>query len=208
MAPFLSFVVISSLNEIIFTNLKMFSIYYPELINGLNIVLVLLFLSVINSSATQSMSREGKAIQIVKYIPVSLQKQILAKIMIPMFLSFLSLIVTSLILLISGSVSFVVFIVTIIIGGILIVVSNIFGIEWDMHDKSASKVKLNSLNTVLALGFPCFILLIHLILSFFTTLPGYALYLIELSVALILLICCLLRIKKRFSKAFLAMEVH
>lgn len=208
MAPFLSFVVISSLNEIIFTNLEIFSVYYPELINGINIVLVLLFLSVINSSATKSMSREGKSIQIVKYIPVSLQKQILAKILIPMILSFLSLLITCLVLLFTNCITFIVFIMTLVIGGILIVVSNIFGVEWDMHDKSTHKVKLSSLNTVLALGFPSLILIIHLILSFFTTLPGYTLYLIELSISLLMLIICLFRIKKRFSKAFLQMEVH
>ena len=207
MAPFLSFVVISSLNGIIYKNLEFFLVYYPELINGINIVLVLLFMSVINSSATLSMSREGKSVQIVKYIPVSLQKQILAKILTPMVLSFISLTVTCVTLIITNSITFATFGMVYLIGTILIVVSNIYGILWDMHDKSASKVKLSSLNTVLAVGYPCLILLIHLLLSFLGV-QSYIIYLSEAILTLILFVICFIRLKKRFAKAFLKMEAH
>ena len=43
MAPFLSFVVISSLDKIMYGNLSFVLTYYPELINGINIALILLF---------------------------------------------------------------------------------------------------------------------------------------------------------------------
>jgi hypothetical protein len=164
-------------------------------------------MSVINSSVTLSMSREGKSVQIVKYIPVSLHKQIAAKIIIPMLFSFASLIITLFVLLITNSISFISFIMTLIIGLILIVTSNIFGVEWDMHDKAPTKVKLSSLNTVLALGFPVLILATHLVLSFLSV-SGWIIYVVEGAFALILLFICLFKIKKRFTRAFLRMEAH
>lgn len=208
MAPFLSFVVISSLNAIVYKNLEIFMVYYPELINGINIVLVLLFMSVINSSATLSMSREGKAVQIVKYIPVPLYKQILAKVLIPMILSFVSLLITSLVLVITNSITFMTFIMIIFIGIILIVGCNIFGLQWDMHDKSSAKTKLSSLNIVLAVGYPCFILAIHFVLVFFTNISTPLLYSIESICSLILLFACLFKVKKRMKRAFLKMEAN
>ena len=207
MMPILSFVVISSLNGIIYKNLEFFLIYYPELINGINISLILLFMSVINSSATLSMSREGKSIQIVKYIPVSLHKQIIAKILIPMVLSVSSLIITLGVLLFTNSISFITFIMTLLIGMILVVTMNIFGIEWDMLDKSPSKVKLSSLNTVLAVGYPIVILFIHFLLSLLYV-DAYVIYLIEGATSIILLTICFINVKKRFARAFLKMEAN
>ena len=90
---------------------------------------------------------------------------------------------------------------------ILVVTMNIFGIEWDMLDKSPSKVKLSSLNTVLAVGYPIAILFIHFLLSLLYV-DTFVIYLTEGATSILLLTICFINVKKRFARAFLKMEAN
>ena len=58
--------------------------YCFKVLEGINMCIVLLFASIINASAAMSFSREEKCIQIVKYIPVSIKLQLIAKTLIPL----------------------------------------------------------------------------------------------------------------------------
>lgn len=206
LAPFLSYLVISSLNGIIFTNLEFFSVYFPELVNGLNVALILLFLTVINSSAALSMSREGKMLQIVKYLPISPIRQILVKLLTPMALSSLSLLATAIALLAGGVIEPTVFWISLLLGALILFADNVLSMEWDMHDKGEGKVKFASLNLSLSLGFPVLILVVHFALSF-SYAPAWVIYLVEALLGLSLLFPALFRIKKRYLAAFYGMEV-
>lgn len=207
MAPFLSFVVISSLEAIMYQNMSFILTYYPELINGINIALILLFVGVINSSASLSMSREGKALQIMKYIPVSPIKQIIIKLISPIVLSSLSLALTLFVLLITGSISSIAFMISFILGFILVASNNILGIEWDMKDKGIHKISVSFLNSILAMGFPVLILAIHLGLSFMYV-DTFFIYMIELIIGVILFGLSFIKLKDRYNVAFRRMEVH
>ena len=207
MAPFLSFVVISSLDNIMYQNMSFILTYYPELINGINVVLILLFVGVINSSASLSMSREGKALQIMKYIPISPIKQIIIKLISPILLSSLSLALTLFVLLISGNITGLAFMDSFILGFILVASNNILGIEWDMKDKGIQKTSVSFLNSVLAMGFPLIILGIHLGLSFLYV-DRVFIYLSEIILGLLLLGLSFIKIKQRYTLAFRRMEVH
>lgn len=207
MAPFLSYVVISSMQLILYRNMEFVLIYFPELINGLNLGIILLFVGVINSSASLSISREGKALQIMKYIPVSPFKQIVAKVLCPFVFSSLSLILVLIVLLTTNSITFVTFIIALIIGLILIYSNNVLGILWDMCDKGNRKFSLRFLNAFLGIGFPFIIVVIHLALSA-AFLDAIFIYMIEISLSLVLLGACFFKIKKRFLDAFINMEVN
>lgn len=207
MAPFLSFVVISSLDKIMYGNLSFVLTYYPELINGINIALILLFVGVINSSASLSMSREGKAIQIIKYIPVSPVRQIAIKLLSPLFLSSLSLMITLLVLIFTKSITMTTLVISFVLGFILIAANNLLGIEWDMKDKGEKKTSISLLNGFLAIGFPTLILLIHIILSF-SLVNNFVIYLLEVTLGIALAFFSLVNIKNRYRKAFRKMEVN
>lgn len=207
MAPFLSYVVISSMQLILYKNMEFVLIYFPELINGLNLGLILLFVGVINSSASLSISREEKALQIMKYIPVSPFKQIMVKILCPFVFSSLSLIIALIVLLTTNSITFITFIIALIIGLILIYSNNVLGILWDMRDKGNRKFSLKFLNAFLGIGFPFLIVMIHLILSA-AFLEAIFIYMIEIGLSLILLTLSFYKIKKRMLKAFIEMEVN
>lgn len=207
MTPFLSFVVITSLNAIVYQNLAIFSIYFPELVSGLNILLILLFSSVINASASSSISREGKAIQIIKYLPVDPYKQVIAKLIPPIVLSSLSLLISDLVLFGSGNINYKVCLVSLFIGIILIIFTSIFGLYVDMYDKGNHNHKISYLNNLVSIGFPFLILIIHFALSFLRV-GSVWIYLIECILSILLLIPLFINFKKRWLKVFEEMEVN
>lgn len=209
LCPFLTYAVISSLNSIIYDNLKFYASYFPELVSGINLVLILLFSGVINASASLSMSREGKSLIIVKYLPISPLRQILAKILIPISFSFLSLVVTEIVLISTGIITLPVLFSSFFIGSLLLVFSNVFGVYCDMHDKEGEnrKVKLSILNESIPLILPLLIFAIFFIFSIYVRLPSYLLYLISCSFSFVLLSPAFLFLRKRYQKAFVKMEV-
>ncbi len=207
MAPFLSYVVISSLGLIIYNNMEFLLVYFPELINGFNLTLVLLFVGVINSSASLSISRERKSIQIMKYIPVDPMTQIKAKVITPIVLSTLCLLITLITLISTKQIGIETFIIGLIIGVILIISNNLLGIIWDMYDMRGKKFSVRFLNAFLAIAFPAFILIVHILLSL-TYLDAIWIYVIEVCLSLILLFVSTIKYKERIQRAFKRMEVH
>ena len=209
LCPFLTFAVISSLNSIIYDNLRFYASYFPELVSGINLVLILLFSGVINASASLSMSREGKSLIIVKYLPVSPLKQIIAKVLIPIFFSFLSLLVTEIVLISTGIITLPVFFSSFFIGTLLLVFSNVFGIYCDMHDKEGDnrKVKLSIINDIIPLVLPLIIFALFFVFSVYVRIPSWSLYLIASLFSLLVLSPSFFALKKRYQKAFVKMEV-
>ena len=207
MAPFLSFVVISSLNSIIYQNLRYFSVYFPDLVNGLNICLILLFSSVINASASQSITRENKALQIVKYIPVNPIKQVIAKVLMPIVLSSVSLLITLIVLIATQNIDYKVFLISLFIGLVLIVFTTVLGLYLDMYDKSAAELKLSFINNLISILFPIVILLIHFGVSL-TRIDTIYIYIAEAITASLLLIPIFIKPKKVWTKVFRKMEVE
>ena len=207
MAPFLSFVVISSLNSIIYQNLRYFSVYFPDLVNGLNICLILLFASVINSGASQSITREGAALEIVKYIPVDPIKQVGAKVITPIVLSTFSLLITLIVLITSGNIDYKVFLITLFLGICLLVVTTINGLYFDMYDRTNAEMKLSFVNTLVSVLFPFVILLIHFGVSL-VRIEIFYIYLFEAITGLIILVPTFINPKKRWQKVFRKMEVR
>ncbi len=209
LCPFLTHAVISSLNGIIYDNLRFYATYFPELISGINLTLILLFSSVINSSASKAMSRERKALIIVKYIPVSPFKQILAKLIMPISLSLVSLLLTDIVLISSGIISVSVFFSSLFIGSLMIVFSNVFGIYCDMHDMNTEerKIKLSPINDLIPLILPLLIFVSFFLLSVFALFPSWALYLFACMMSLVLLSPSCICLKKRYLSSFRKMEV-
>lgn len=208
MMPFLSFVVINSLNSIIYDNLKVFAVYFPELTNGLNLTLILLFISVINANASLSISREDKAIQIMKYLPIKPMKQVLIKLIAPISLSSISLLISEIVLLSSGAINWYIFLVSLILGLALIVFTNVFGVIADMHDRCSNvKYKISIFNNVISIAYPLFVLLIHFLLSFIGC-PVALIYILEILITGILIAPLFIKINTRITKLFALMEVN
>lgn len=209
LCPFLTFAVISSLNSIIYDNLRFYASYFPELVSGINLTLILLFSGVINASASMSMTREGKALIVVKYLPISPLKQILAKIIIPISFSFISLLITEIVLISTGIITVPVFLSSLFIGIVLLVFSNIFGVYSDMHDKEGDnrKLKLSVINELVPLVLPFILFGLFFVLSLYTKVPSWGLYVIASLFSFVVLSPSVINLKKRLQKTFVKMEV-
>lgn len=209
LCPFLTFAVISSLNSIIYDNLRFYASYFPELVSGINLTLILLFSGVINASASMSMTREGKALIVVKYLPISPLKQILAKIIIPISFSFISLLITEIVLISTGIITMPVFLSSLFIGIVLLVFSNIFGVYSDMHDKEGDnrKLKLSVINELVPLVLPFILFGLFFVLSLYTKVPSWGLYVIASAFSFVVLSPSVINLKKRLQKTFVKMEV-
>lgn len=210
MCPFLTFAVISSLNGIIYDNLRFYAAYFPELVNGINLTLVLLFVGVINASASLSMTREGKSLIVVKTIPVSPLKQIFAKLLIPFAFSELSLFITEIVLISTSIITWKVLLTSFVIGTLLLAFSNVFGIYADMKDMSSKRrrVKVTLINEIVPILLPIVIFLLFFLFSVVISLPSYSLYLIAIGFTLLIFLPFLIGLKRRYSKSFVEMEVH
>ena len=207
MAPFLAFVVISSLNAIIYDNLRIYAVYFPELTSSISITLVLLFSSTINTSAARAMSREEKALEVTKYIPVKIKDIFLAKLLIPLILSFISLLITCLTLLISKNLEAHAFFVTLFIGTILIISSSLYGLYFDMFDKGSVKHNYSSILGTINILFPFVLLFVSFLLQY-SHIKSSIMYLILCLISLILLLPFIYINKKKFIDAFKKMEVN
>ena len=209
LCPFLTFAVISSLNSIIYDNLRFYASYFPELVSGINLTLILLFSGVINASASMSMTREGKALIVVKYLPISPLKQILAKIIIPISFSFISLLITEIVLISTGIITMPVFLSSLFIGIVLLAFSNIFGVYSDMHDKEGEnrKLKLSVINDLVPLVLPFILFGLFFVFSIYIKVPSWALYAIACAFSFVVLSPAVINLKKRLQKTFVKMEV-
>lgn len=208
MMPFLSFVVINSLNSIIYDNLRIYAVYFPELINGLNLALILLFIAVINANASLSVSREEKAIQIVKYLPIDPFKQMAIKLIAPISLSSASLLISEIVLVSTSTINWYICLVSLVLGLALIVFTNVFGILVDMHDKNSNiKYKLSYLTSLISIVYPLFILALHFLLSFVSC-PVALIYILEILITGGLLAPLFIKINTRIRRLFNLMEVN
>lgn len=208
MAPFLSYLVVSSLSSIMYSNLSQYLAFFPDLLKGINICLVLLFSSVINSSAVLSLSREGKALQIVKYLPVGLKKQMGVKAIIPIALSSISLLFTTFTLSIGGVVDWITSMVTLIIGVLIIFATNAYGIYFDMYDRSSvHKIKLSWITELISVGTPFLVFLVQILLSL-AKMNTYLNYFILIIIVLLLYTPFFFARNKKLRKVFNKMEVN
>ncbi len=208
MAPFLTYAVISSLNGVIFDDLKFYAAYFPELVSAINLCVILLFAGVINASASLSISREKKCVQIVKYLPIPVKTQIFCKLAIPFIFSEASFVVSLIALLAFSSITWQVALASFIIGTIMIVWNNVFGLYADMHDHTDSKSKLKVWNNFVPLTLPILLLASHFLLTTYARLKPIYAYIIEISFVLICLAPFFVGIGTRCKKAFYHMEAR
>lgn len=208
MQPFLAFVVISSLNGILYENMEMLLIYFPELINGLNILLLLLFSSIISSASLDSYSREDKNLMIVKYLPISPLKQSYIKLTMPLIFSSASLLITNLILISFKEISLNAFLVATILG-LLLQVSLVFnGLYIDLIKLNSDlKGNISFLSTLISVVLPLVIFLIHFIMSYFR-LSSALIYIIEVILMLSITIISIVPFKKMVNKYFIKMRIN
>ena len=132
--PYLVYLIIKILNTI-FTS-GIFSYYIsmvPNFIPLMNVLILMLFTVIISQGANSYIQMEKKTIKVIKTIPVSCSLQMFIKVMIPFVMSFTSLFITLLVLLITGTINFLLFIFSLILVTLLLVVFEFISLKEELN---------------------------------------------------------------------------
>ena len=204
--PFLAYMVIKALNTI-FTR-GVFAYYIsivPNFIPLIDILILMLFSVIIAQGANQYIQMEKATIKVMKTIPVKYSTQLIIKFMIPLILSFGSLLVSLLVLLITKIFVFNTFIFGLILITSLLIVFDIVSLkeELSIRNKKPRSTYLSSLYAyvlpilyfVVCAGFSYFGLSIYI---------AYAIGLIVFGVSAIPIIIYLL---KNMNSLFMDLDV-
>ena len=208
MQPFLAFAVISSLNKLMYSNMQMLLVYFPELINGINVVLLLLFSSVILSSALDYYSREESCLKVVKTIPIDPYLMSKIKLIIPTVFSVFSFVLTLLVLLIAKEITVLCFFITLIEGLLIQGCLSLGGLYIDLYklDDSSNK-NISFLSTVISLVLPLTIFALHVLMMYFGV-SSALIYISQILLIGILFVVLLISFNKVVSKKFIKMRVN
>ncbi len=104
--PFLLYLVISAMNAVFSSGtLLYYTSLFPNFVSVVDVFIVMMFTTIISAGANQYISMEERTVKNLKTMPVSYKKQLYVKILIPMMLSAVSLFISVLVLLISGTLT-------------------------------------------------------------------------------------------------------
>lgn len=202
--PFLVYLVVSAVNVIFSTgNLNYVKSLFPAIYVAVDTLLILLFLSVINTSSSISLDKEKTTLSLMKTFPVSASTQLLIKILVPYALSSLSYLVTVLVLAGLGEVSWAGFPLLLLAGLLALLVLDLSSLS------SSLKVKGNGNLVSVFIGFfaPIIVVLIASLTAFIPASESYldyVFYTIVIILEALVSIPFLYKFKSRTEKAFLA----
>ena len=150
--PFIIFSVVSAVNLIFSTgNLNYISTLFPSIFLVTDVLLILLFLAVINTQSSLSLTKEKDTLLVMKTMPVSYFKQLLIKVLVPSIISFVSYLISIIILVSFGEIDLISFIFLLLIGAFTIMLLNLSSLYNDLKMKGASSLLTLTLGFVLPL---------------------------------------------------------
>lgn len=204
--PFLAFLVIKALNTI-FTS-GVFSYYIsmvPNFVPLMDMLILMLFSAIISQGANSYIQMEKRTIKIMKTIPVKYSTQLLIKVSIPYLLSFASLLLTLLVLLISGSINLLTFICGIILVGLFLLLFDIISLKEELSIRNHVP-RSTTVSNLYSYLFPLGFFIVTALLSYIK-LPLIVAYAMGLVLVLAVGVPYSLKLKKNMSNLFMELDV-
>lgn len=200
--PLLIYVVISAIHLIFNTgNLNYIRYLYPNAYLTIDTILIILFISVINSTSSISLEKEKQMLIKIKTLPISPIKQLSIKMFVPYIISSIFYLISLLILVITKEITGLSFLFLLMIGLFILLILNLSSIYTDL------KMKNGFISVLLDFILPIFYVMVSFILSLFIDLNESYYYLIIIGCLIITLIGLLINYKKRIEDGFIKHEV-
>ena len=204
--PLLAFLVIKALNTIFTTGVFAYYIsMVPNFLPLLDILILMFFTVIINQGACQYIQMEKKTIKVMKTIPVSYKKQLLIKVSIPFVLSFTSMFITLLVLVIGKVISFLTFIFAILLVGMLLLIFEIVSLKEELNIRN-HKPRSYFMSNLYSYVIPLVYFAVTAVLSYFGT-DLVISYSIGFVVLVIILIPNFIYIRRNMSRLFMELDV-
>ena len=163
--PFLIYLVVSSINVIFQSgNLTFIRTLFPNILLLIDVLLILLFLSIINATSSLSLKKEGNNILTMKTLPVSPKRQLLSKMAVPLSFSLFSYLVSLVVLLSTKEISLLSFFLLIAVGFLFLLSLSLSTLHLDLK-----KGKGDFYSLIVDFLLPLFFVLLSFVL---TLLPG------------------------------------
>ena len=199
------YLVISALNNVFSTGtFQYYTLVVPNFIPLLDIVLVMLFTLIINSGANSYISNEKNTIRIMKTIPVSVERQLIIKVLVPFIASVISLVISTLILLIFNIISVQTFIFGLILSILLLLIFELISLKEEL------KIRINKPRSTFLSSLYSYLLpiafFISALLSTYLGLHIIVAYIIGLVVIILLGIPFMVRLKESINSNFMDLE--
>lgn len=203
--PFLMYLVISALNNVFSTGtFQYYTLVVPNFIPLLDIVLVMLFTLIINSGANSYISNEKNTIRIMKTIPVSVERQLIIKVLVPFIASVISLVISTLVLLIFNIISVQTFIFGLILSILLLLIFELISLKEEL------KIRINKPRSTFLSSLYSYLLpiafFISALLSTYLGLHIIVAYIIGFVVIILLGIPFMVRLKESINSNFMDLE--
>lgn len=204
--PILSYFVIDGLN-VIFKNgtLAYYALAIPDIIPIMDFLILLFLMAIVFSSGTNYVSNENKNIRVIKTIPISISKQLLAKTLIPYLSVLLFSLFSIIVLCISSELSFINALFTFIYSIFFLLLLSFVALYEELKIKrnGARNYLYSTLATYLI---PLISFFMMMLLSYFKINIIYS-YLLILAILFICILPFVIKGKFKFEKWFLEMEV-
>ena len=204
--PFLVYSIIQSLNLVFSSGaFSYYLIMLPELIPLIDVLLIMLFTLIINQGANEYIQAEKGNVRVMKTIPVPAHIQLFIKVFVPFVLSFASMLCTLLVLLITGTVSFLTFFFAFLLTTVLLFVFEIVSLKEEMAIRN-NHPRSTFLSSVYSYLLP-FAYFIAAIVACFNGFNIVLAYLVGLLIFALIGIPHVYKIKEKTTSAFLDLEM-
>jgi len=204
--PLLAYLVVKAINTIFSSgSIAYYAAVVPNLLPITDVLLMLLFASIISQGANNYISSEKKNIRFIKSIPVELTTQIKIKVIIPLTMSLLFTAASWVVLIATGTVSLVTFIFGTIMTLALVAVISLVSLFEELHIRRG-KPRNTLVSSVYSYAFPFAFFAIGLLMAYFQT-NVFVIYLVGLVIIAAGAVPYLVNMKKRIADLFLELEV-
>lgn len=165
--PFLLYLVISAINVIFNSGtFRYYLILVPNFIGIIDVLIIMMFTLIINQGANRYISMEKHTIKNMKTIPVSFRKQLTIKMMIPFSLSFVSLLISLLVLLFTSVISISAFVGTLVLSTLVLFIFDLISMREELNIRH-NKPRSATLSTVFSYVLPFAYVILGFVLSIF-----------------------------------------
>lgn len=204
--PFLVYLVVYSMNTIFSNgNMAYYVVVLPNFIPLLDMLMIMLITLIISQGANNYITMENKNIRLIKTLPVSIYKQLAIKVLIPFSLSFVSMFISYLALLIGGVIDFGTFLGGLILTTVILAIVDIVSLYEELKIKR-NKPRGTFLSTLYTYGLPIIYFLATIVLSYYQ-MDFVLVVLIGLGLLLLISLFHVIKIKSRVKNLFDELEV-
>jgi hypothetical protein len=206
MEPFLSAIVLGSLQKVLYYNLQGLLAFFPGIVPAVNLGILLLFAGVISASGAQSFERERTSLSLLKSLPIAPRSILLSKLLVPFTFSSVAFLLSLIVNLSLGYLGVGLFFLYLVLGLLLIATESLAG----LRDNIASLLGAAPNGGVLAELLGSLLPLLYAILYLGGSLlswPSYAIALFLGGLAAIIFGGFLIRGFRPYEEAFVALEV-